>query len=156
MMMKKIAAILFLLMLITASLMAQNTLRDVVRDYQRQNSEFTMVIPSFILKMGLAYGDLEDEERDVLKQIDKMKIIISDKGFKDNEFILLDEGIKEGRFKEIMTVYDQKDKVRMVYHQKNDRKSELLMLVEDGTENVMILMNLHGEPDFSKFISLAD
>ena len=156
MMMKKIAAILFLLMLITPSLMAQNTLKDVVRDYQRQNSEFTMVIPSFILKMGLAYGDLEDEERDVLKQIDKMKIIISDKGFKDNEFILLDEGIKEGRFKEIMTVYDQKDKVRMVYHQKNDRKSELLMLVEDGTENVMILMNLHGEPDFSKFISLAD
>src|SRR6056297_3596064 len=155
MMMKKIAAILFLLMLITSSLMAQNTLKDVVRDYQRQNSEFTMV-PSFILKMGLAYGDLEDEEREVVKQIDKMKIIISDKGFKNNEFILLDEGIKEGRFKEIMTVYDQKDKVRMVYHQKNDRKSELLMLVEDGTENVMILMNLHGKPDFSKFISLAD
>ena len=68
----------------------------------------------------------------------------------------MDEGIKDGRFKEIMTVYDQKDKVRMVYHQKNDRKSELLMLVEDGTENVMILMNLHGKPDFSKFISLAD
>jgi len=156
MMMKKIAAILFLLMLITPSLMAQNTLKDVVRDYQRQNSEFTMVIPSFILKMGLAYGDLEDEEREVVKQIDKMKIIISDKDFKNNEFILLDEGIKDGRFKEIMTVYDQKDKVRMVYHQKNDRKSELLMLVEDGTENVMILMNLHGEPDFSKFISLAD
>ncbi|MEA2105490.1 MAG: hypothetical protein U9P82_02055 [Bacteroidota bacterium] len=44
----------------------------------------------------------------------------------------------------------------MVYHPKNDRKSELLMLVEDGTENVMIFMNLHGEPDFSKFISLAD
>jgi hypothetical protein len=156
MMMKKIAAILFLFMLITSSLMAQNTLKDVVRDYQRQNSEFTMVIPSFIFKMGLVYGDLEDEEREVIKQIDKMKIIISDKGFKNNEFILLDEGIKEGRFKEIMTVYDQKDKVRMVYHQKNDRKSELLMLVEDGTENVMILMNLHGEPDFSKFISLAD
>ena|SRR6056297_1194614 len=156
MMMKKIAAILFLLMLITPSLMAQNTLKDVVRDYQRQNSEFTMVIPSFIFKMGLAFGDLEDEEREVLQQIDKMKIIISDKRFRNNEFILLDEGIKEGRFKEIMTVYDQKDKVRMVYHQKNDRKSELLMLVEDGTENVMILMNLHGEPDFSKFISLAD
>jgi len=156
MMMKKIAAILFLLMLITPSLMAQNTLKDVVRDYQRQNSEFTMVIPSFIFKMGLAFGDLEDEEREVLQQIDKMKIIISDKRFRNNEFILLDEGIKEGRFKEIMTVYDQKDKVRMVYHQKNDRKSELLMLVEDGTENVMILMNLHGKPDFSKFISLAD
>jgi len=156
MMMKKIAAILFLLMLITPSLMAQNTLKDVVRDYQRQNSEFTMVIPSFIFKMGLAFGDLEDEEREVLQQIDKMKIIISDKRFRNNEFILLVEGIKEGRFKEIMTVYDQKDKVRMVYHQKNDRKSELLMLVEDGTENVMILMNLHGEPDFSKFISLAD
>ena len=156
MMMKKIAAILFLLMLITPSLMAQNTLKDVVRDYQRQNSEFTMVIPSFIFKMGLAFGDLEDEEREVLQQIDKMKIIISDKRFRNNEFILLDEGIKDGRFKEIMTVYDQKDKVRMVYHQKNDRKSELLMLVEDGTENVMILMNLHGKPDFSKFISLAD
>lgn len=154
--MKKIVPILVLLMLATPVLMAQNTLKDVVREYQRQNSEFTIAIPSFILKMGLAYGDLEDEEREVVKQIDKMKIIISDKGFKNNEFILLDEGIKEGRFKEIMTVYDQKDKIRMVYHPKNDRKSELLMLVEDGTENVMILMNLHGEPDFSKFISLAD
>jgi len=154
--MKKIVTVLVLFIFVVPALMAQNTLKDVVRDYQRQNSEFTMVIPGFILKMGLAYGDLEDEEREVLQQIDKMKIIISDKRFRNNEFILLDEGIKEGRFKEVMTVYDQKDKVRMIYHQKNDRKSELLMLVEDGTENVMILMNLHGEPDFSKFISLVD
>ena len=154
--MKKIVTVLVLFIFVVPALMAQNTLKDVVRDYQRQNSEFTMVIPGFILKMGLAYGDLEDEEREVLQQIDKMKIIISDKRFRNNEFILLDEGIKEGRFKEVMTVYDQKDKVRMIYHQKNDRKSELLMLVEDGTENVMILMNLHGKPDFSKFISLAD
>jgi hypothetical protein len=32
----------------------------------------------------------------------------------------------------------------------------LLMLVEDGTENVMILMSLHGEPDFSKLMVLTD
>ncbi len=154
--MKKIVSILVLLILTTPVLMAQNTLKDVVREYQRKNSEFTMVIPSFILKTGLTYGDLEDEEREFLQQIDRIKIVVSDKGFRNNEFILLDNGIKEGRFKEIMTVYDQKDKVRMVYHQKNNRKSELLMLVEDGTENVMILMNLHGEPDFSKLMVLAD
>jgi len=154
--MKKIVSILVLLMLTTPVLMAQNTLKDVVREYQRKNSEFTMVIPSFILKTGLTYGDLEDEEREFLQQIDRIKIVVSDKGFRNNEFILLDNGIKEGRFKEIMTVYDQKDKVRMVYHQKNNRESELLMLVEDGTENVMILMNLHGEPDFSKLMVLAD
>ncbi|MDK2979088.1 MAG: hypothetical protein PWP52_1802 [Bacteroidales bacterium] len=124
--MKKIVSILVLLILTTPVLMAQNTLKDVVREYQRKNSEFTMVIPSFILKTGLTYGDLEDEEREFLQQIDRIKIVVSDKGFRNNEFILLDNGIKEGRFKEIMTVYDQKDKVRMVYHQKNNRKSELL------------------------------
>ncbi|MGM0408162.1 MAG: DUF4252 domain-containing protein, partial [Bacteroidota bacterium] len=66
------------------------------------------------------------------------------------------DGIKSGKFVEVMTVHDHKERVRMVVNQKNKRKSELLMLVEDGSENVMILMNLHGEPDFSKFISLAD
>jgi len=154
--MKKIVTVLVLFIFVVPALMAQNTLKDVVRDYQRQNSEFTMVIPSFIFKMGLAYGDLEDEEREVLQQIDKMEIVVSDKGFRNNEFALLDEGIRNGQFKEIMTVYDHKDKVRMIVNQKNKRKSELLMLVEDGSENVMILMNLHGEPDFSKFISLVD
>lgn len=154
--MKKIVAILVFLVITAPVLLAQESLRDVVRDYQRKNSEFTMVIPSFIFKMGLAYGDLEDEEREVLKQIDKMKIIIAKNGFRNHDFQLLNDGIKKGKFNEILTVYDQKNLARMIVNQKNKRKSELLMLVEDGQESVMILMDIHGEPDFSKFISLAD
>ncbi|MFO7830102.1 MAG: DUF4252 domain-containing protein [Bacteroidales bacterium] len=154
--MKKIVTVLVLLMLTAPVLMAQNTLKDVVRDYQRQNSEFTMVIPSFIMKFGLAFGDLDDDEREALKAIDNMKIVISEQSFHNNDLTLLNDGIKSGKFVEVMTVHDHKERVRMVVNQKNKRKSELLMLVEDGSENVMILMNLHGEPDFSKFISLAD
>jgi hypothetical protein len=30
------------------------------------------------------------------------------------------------------------------------------MLVESGHENVLMLFNFHGEPDFKKFLSLAD
>ena len=54
----------------------QETLNDVVRDYQRNNSEFTLVIPSFLIKVGLAFGDMEDEEREVLEMIDDMKMFI--------------------------------------------------------------------------------
>ncbi|MEE4196688.1 MAG: DUF4252 domain-containing protein [Bacteroidales bacterium] len=154
--MKKRLALFVLVLCIAPVLSAQESLKDVVREYQQKNSEFTMVVPRFLLKMGLAYGDLDEAERDVLKQIDHMKIVISDNGFFGDEMSMLDDGIKKGQFKEIMTVYDQKDKVRMVYNQKNERKSELLMLVEDGSEHVMILMNINGKPDFSKFMVLAD
>ncbi|MFP4023039.1 MAG: DUF4252 domain-containing protein [Thiohalospira sp.] len=154
--MKKIVTVLVLFMITAPALLAQESLREVVRDYQRKNREFTMVIPSFMFKMGLAYGDLEDDEKELLEQINKMKIVFAKNGFRNHDFQLLNEGVKNGNFNEILTVYDKKNLARMIIHEKNEKKSELLMLVEDGHESVMILMDLHGKPDFSKFISLAD
>lgn len=92
--MKRIVSILLVVILSTAGLAAQESLRDVVKEFQRNNSEFTLVIPSFLIKLGLAYGDMEDEEREVLKMIDNMKIVVSENHFRKADFSLLDEGIK--------------------------------------------------------------
>lgn len=154
--MKSIVTTLLIAILTVSGLFAQNSLRDVVRDYQNKNSEFTMVIPSFLIKVGLAFGDMEEEEREVLKMIDDMKIVISENGFHKHDFAMLDEGIKNGDFQEVMTVYDSNEKVRMVMNQKSKRRSEMLMLVESDDENVLMLFNFHGEPDFGKFLSLVD
>ena len=155
--MKKIGIALFILLITTTGIFAQETLRDVVRDYQKKNSEFTMVIPSFLIKAGLAFGDMEEEEREVLEMIDDMKIVICENGFQKSDFSILDNGIKNGTFAEIMTVNDGGDKVRMIMNQKSKQKSELLMIVEgDENENVLMLFDFHGEPDFKKFISMTD
>lgn len=134
---------------------AQN-LRDVVREYQDNNSEFTIVIPSFLFKMGLAFGDLEDDEKEVLQCIDNMKIVVSESNFKKGDFGLLDDGLKSGKFAEVMTVREKDETVRMIVNKRNKRKSELLMLVESDDENVLMLFGFHGEPDFSKFVCLVD
>lgn len=154
--MKKIITILLVVILSGSGLFAQNTLRDVVRDFQRNNSEFTMVIPSFLIKMGLAFGEMEEEERQAMEMIDNMKIVISENRFGKNDFTVLEEGIKNGDFIEVMTVREQDEKVRMIMNQKSKQKSEMLMLVESEEENVLMLINFHGEPDFGKFITLAD
>ena len=154
--MKRIVTVLMVLVLATSGVFAQETLRDVVRDYQRNNSEFTLVIPSFLIKIGLAFGDIEDEEREILEQIDDMKIVISENKFHKSDFSVLEEGIKNGNFQEVLTVYDSDEKVRMIMNQKSKRTSELLMLVESDDESVLMLFDFHGEPDFRKFISLAD
>ncbi|MCB2195653.1 MAG: DUF4252 domain-containing protein [Bacteroidetes bacterium] len=154
--MKRIVSILLVVILSTAGLAAQESLRDVVKEFQRNNSEFTLVIPSFLIKLGLAYGDMEDEEREVLKMIDNMKIVVSESNFRKADFSLLDEGIKNGSFVEVMTVRERDENVRMVMNQKSKRKSEMLMLVESNDENVLLLFDFHGEPDFSKFVSLAN
>lgn len=154
--MKRIVSILLVVILSTAGLAAQESLRDVVKEFQRNNSEFTLVIPSFLIKLGLAYGDMEDEEREVLKMIDNMKIVVSENHFRKADFSLLDEGIKNGSFVEVMTVRERDENVRMVMNQKSKRKSEMLMLVESNDENVLLLFDFHGEPDFSKFVSLAN
>lgn len=144
-------------MLSASVLFAQETLKEVVRDYQRNNSEYTFVIPSFLIKMGLAFGEMEDEEREVLEMIDDMKIVICENNFKKGDFSILDNGIKNGTFSELMTVNDGGDKVRMIMNQKSKQKSELLMIVEGvDNENVMMLFDFHGEPDFKKFISMTD
>jgi hypothetical protein len=153
--MKRIVAVLIVLMLATPALFAQETLREVVREYQDNNSEFTFVIPSFMIKMGLAFGDMEDEDREILEMLDDMKIVISQKSFEKNDFALLDKGIKSGKFSEVMTVYDGNEKVRMVVNKKSERKSEMLMLVESDEENVLMLFNFNGENDYKKFLSLA-
>ncbi len=154
--MKRIVAVLIVLMITAPAIIAQETLRDVVRDYQRSNSEFTLVIPSFLIKIGLAFGDMEEEEREVLEMIDDMKIVICENDFHKNDFSLLEEGIRSGNFAEVMTINDGGDKVRMIMNKKTKRKSEMLMLVESDDENVLMLFDFHGEPDFKKFISLAD
>ena len=148
-------------MLSAPVLFAQETLKEVVRDYQRNNSEYTFVIPGFLIKMGLAFGEMEDEEREVLEMIDDMKIVICENNFKKGDFSVLDNGIKNGTFSELMTVNDGGDKVRMIMNQKSKQKSkqksELLMIVEGvDNENVMMLFDFHGEPDFRKFISMTD
>lgn len=154
--MKRIATVLIILLLTAPAIIAQESLRDVVRDYQNKNSEFTLVIPSFMIKLGLAFGDMEEEEREVLEMIEDMKIVICENHFRKSDFTMLEEGIKNGIFAEIMTVNDGHDKVRMIMNQKSKRKSEMLMLVESHDENVLMLFDFHGEPDFSKFLSLAD
>ena len=62
--MKRITVVLMILTLATSNIFAQESLRDVVKDYQNNNSEFSIVIPSFLIKMGAAFGDLDEEERE--------------------------------------------------------------------------------------------
>ena len=104
--MKRIIASIVVVMLTIPSLFAQETLRDVVKDYQRDNSEFSIFIPTFIIKVGIAFGDLEKEEREILKQIDDMRIVISENGFYKEDLVGLEEGIKSGKFTELMTVQE--------------------------------------------------
>ncbi len=154
--MKRIIASIVVVMLTIPSLFAQETLRDVVKDYQRDNSEFSIFIPTFIIKVGIAFGDLEKEEREILKQIDDMRIVISENGFYKEDLVGLEEGIKSGKFTELMTVQEYDEKVRMIMHKKNKRCSEMLMLVESENETVMLLFDFKGEPDFKKFLALVN
>jgi len=154
--MKKILTVLLIVVVSTFSISAQESLRDVVKDYQNNNSEFTLVIPSFLIKMGVAFGNMEDEEREMLNQIHNMKIVISEDQFKKGDFALLNDGIKSGNFQEVMTINDGGEKVRMIMNKKSKRKSEMLMLVESYDESVIMLFDFHGEPDFSKLLSLTD
>lgn len=154
--MKRIVTVLVILTLAISNIFAQESLRDVVKEYQDNNSEFSLVIPSFLIKMGAAFGDLDEEEREMLSQIHDMKIVISEDHFHKNDFTLLEEGIKAGNFQEVMTVNDGGEKVRMIMNKKSSRKSEMLMLVESYDENVLMLFDFHGEPNFKKLLSLAD
>lgn len=154
--MKRILVTLIALMLTAPALLAQESLRDVVRDYQRHNSEFTIVIPTFLIKAGLAFGEMEEEERELLRQIDDMKIVISENRFYKDDLVGLEEGIKSGKFAELMTVQERDEKVRMILNKKNERRSEMLMLVESDDETIMMLFNFRGEPDFKKFMALVD
>ena len=154
--MKKIVAVLLMLISIVPAIIAQESLRDVVRDYQRNNNEITLVIPSFLIKVGLAFGHIDEEEREALEMIDDMKIVISENRFHKSDFSALEEGIKNGNFAEVVTVSERDEKVRMILNTNSNRNSEMLMLVESAHENVLMLFDFHGKPDFSKFISLAD
>lgn len=161
--MKRIVTVLMILTLAISNIFAQESLRDVVKDYQNNNSEFSIVIPSFLIKMGAAFGDLDEEEKEMLSQIHDMKIVICESHFHKSDFSLLEDGIKSGNFQEVMTVNDGGEKVRMIMNKKSSRKSEMLMLVESNNENltavrqvVLMLFDFHGEPDFNKLLSLAD
>ena len=154
--MKKLVAVILVLLLVSPALFAQDSLKDIVKEYQKNNADYTFVIPSFLFKVGLAFGEMEDEDRELLELIDDMKIVICQNHFQKNDFLSLEEGIKNGKFAEVMTVNDSDGKVRMIINQKLKNKSEMLMVIESDDENILMLFNYHGEADFKKFLSLVD
>lgn len=79
---------------------------------------------------------MEEEEREVFKMIDNMKIVICENQNHSINFSALEEGIKNGNFAEVMTVHDSNEKIRMILNKKSKRRTELLMLVESDEENL--------------------
>ena len=164
--MKRLVTFIMLITLVTSSVFAQETLSSIVRDYQRHNSEFTFVIPTFLIKIGLVFGDmnnkdsevaiLNDKDREILEMLEDMKIVVSENPFNMNDFTALEDGIRNGDFVEVMRAQERDERVRMIMNHKSKNKSEMLMIVENNVENVLMLFDFYGEPDFKKFMALTD
>ena len=154
--MKRIVTFIMLFTFITTSVFAQKTLSRIVRDYQKKNSEFTFVIPTFLIKIGLAFGDMDKEDREVLEMLEDMKIVVSENQFNMNDFTALEDGIRNGDFVEVMRAQERDERVRMIMNHKSKNKSEMLMIVENDDENVLMLFDFYGEPDLKKLMTLAD
>jgi len=97
-------------------------------------------IPRMVLRIALLAGDLEKPERDLIRNIDRMWILVVEDPVLNTRINFIDESagwIRSGEYEEIMRVNEKDENVCILIKETGDLISEMLIVIS-GEENMMV------------------
>ncbi|MCK5821886.1 MAG: DUF4252 domain-containing protein [Bacteroidales bacterium] len=135
--MKKLVLIL-VIALAPAFLFAQNSaVEKLFKKYGGQDGFTTITLNSGLLKMAAEFTD-DDEDLEVLKQINSIKILVQEDGTADNFYDEIMGKLKRDSYEELMTVNSEDEDVIFLIKKNGDTISEFLLIASGEDENVLV------------------
>lgn len=113
---------------------------ELYRKYAGTEGVTSLRIPRIVLRIALLVGDLEEPERELIRNIDRMWILAVEDPVLNNRINFMDETagwIRSGEYEEIMRVNEKNEKVCILIKETGDMINEMLIVVS-GEENVMV------------------
>ena len=116
--------------------------------YRFKKGVTTITVPGWVIGLAANFGDLDDNERDILESIDKVRVLVVEDDDLNKRINLHEEfSTKINRrndYEELMTVKDKDENVT-IYGKMDDNVITEMVVLVGGDDNVLVY--LRGEID---------
>ncbi|NQU88007.1 MAG: DUF4252 domain-containing protein [Mariniphaga sp.] len=143
--MKKIALLLLIVTFAFVSCTDNFAVNTAFVKYGHKKGVTSITVPGFVVRLAAKIGDLEDEERELLRSIDKVKVLSVEDSYLNEEINLHAEFYqnmnKHGQYEELLNVQDDDESVTIFGKMGEDNETikEMIVLV-GGDDNALIYL----------------
>jgi hypothetical protein len=159
--MKKFTLFALFLLFSVATFAESPAIHAAFEKYRSHEGITNISIPGFVIHLAASIGDIEDEEREFLRCIDKVRILsIEDKYFRskiDLHREFYSEINRDGKFEEMMTVRDHGQNVTVFGRMGENNVIKELVVLVGGDDNALIYLRGNIAPEMiARHIQCSD
>ena len=151
--MKTILLISIVILVIFSSCEYNPGVSEAFTKYRFKDGVTTITIPGWVIGLAANFGDLEDDEQELLQSIDKVRILVVEDEELNGKINLNNEFSskinRNGDYEELLTVHDENEDVTIFGKMDEDVITEMVVLV-GGDDNALIYVRGELDPKMLK------
>ena len=151
--MKTILLLLIVTLFICSSCEYNPGVSEAFTKYRFKDGVTTITIPGWVIGLAANFGDLEDDEQELLQSIDKVRILVVEDEEMNGKINLNNEFSskinRNGAYEELLTVHDENEDVTIFGKMDEDVITEMVVLV-GGDDNALIYVRGELDPKMLK------
>lgn len=158
--MKRIALILLVGLFITTSCVYESGVSEAYSKYRFKDGVITVSVPGWVIHLAAGFGDLEDNERELLESIDRVKVIAVDDDHLNAKIDLHEEfyaKIKEKKDYEQLLVVREEDENVTIFGRMDESVIEEMVILVGGDDNALIYVKGEIRPELlNDYVNLSN
>ena len=151
--MKTILLISIVILFIFSSCEYNPGVSEAFTKYRFKDGVTTITVPGWVIGLAANFGDLEDDEQELLQSIDKVRILVVEDEELNGKINLNNEFSskinRNGDYEELLTVHDENEDVTIFGKMDEDVITEMVVLV-GGDDNALIYVRGDIDPKMLK------
>ena len=151
--MKTILLISIVILVIFSSCEYNPGVSEAFTKYRFKDGVTTITVPGWVIGLAANFGDLEDDEQELLQSIDKVRILVVEDEDLNGKINLNNEFSskinRNGDYEELLTVHDENEDVTIFGKMDEDVITEMVVLV-GGDDNALIYVRGDIDPKMLK------
>jgi|WetSurMetagenome_2_1015567.scaffolds.fasta_scaffold112273_2 hypothetical protein len=150
---------IFVLSLLFVSCTENAGVNKAFLKYGSEDGVTSITVPGFVIRLAASLADMTDEERELLRSIDKVKVLAIE-DHKLNKVIDLHQEFysninKKGEFEELLTIRDKGENVTVFGKMEGEDIIKEMVVLVGGDDNALVYLKGHIDPDLLNEINFS-
>lgn len=151
--MKKLSLILVVALFLFTSCEYNPGVSEAFTKYRFKDGVTTISVPGWVIGLAANIGEMDDDERELLQSIDKVRILVVEDETLNREINLHQEFSskinRKNKYEELLTVNDENENITIYGIMDEEVITEMVILV-GGDDNALIYVRGEISPDLLK------
>lgn len=151
--MKKLSLILVVALFLFTSCEYNPGVSEAFTKYRFKDGVTTISVPGWVIGLAANIGEMDDDERELLQSIDKVRILVVEDETLNREINLHQEFSskinRKNKYEELLTVNDKNENITIYGIMDEEVITEMVILV-GGDDNALIYVRGEISPDLLK------